>query len=203
MTISIAVTWSIRSGERHCGGTHAAHANAPLNVRYRAVAQASTPLLYHPAHHLRARSAAPPALSTNCVTPLRTGSAVPVGDTGWSRAAASAFLRAGGGGGVGTPGSCVSADGRSYACCRPGEAPALATTTRSGCSDCACSEGSSNVMSGVSAVWHGLAVLQALSAAISFGLLHPLGGFTHCQRALRLESVQSLSFEVFWEQKGA
>ena len=51
---------------------------------------------------------------------------------------ASAFLRPGGGG-AGTGGSCVSADGRSYACCRPGEAPALATTSRSGCNDPACS----------------------------------------------------------------
>ena len=74
----------------------------------------------------------------------------------------------------------MSADGRSYACCRPGEAPALATTTRSGCSDCACSAGHSNVVSGGSAVWDGLEV-AAITTSVShfwqlatYTRLHPL-----------------------------
>ena len=63
----------------------------------------------------------------------------PVGELGGgSRGAPSPFLRTGGGGGAGTVGSCVSAEGRSYAWWRPGEAPALATTSRSGSSEPAC-----------------------------------------------------------------
>ncbi len=154
MTISIAVTWSTRSGERHFGGTNAAHANAPLNVNLLQIeVQRCCPGKHSPAASPSAPPPSPLSSTSRPVHQLRHArphrQRIPVGDTGWSRAAASVFLRTGGGGGAGTPGSCVRADGRSYACCRPGMAPALATTTRSGCSDCACAEAQAVCQSGV------------------------------------------------------